>query len=144
MPYLRLYSDKVPVEQKRVVAKELIDITLRTFHLSPEERSRITIQFVPLRQLRESEDLEPATLTPSDLAIEVSGSDLTEEKKKAFAEEVVPMLTQSVPARPLGRLARLLRKKADASRQVAVQFHELQSGAIGDSWLAPGQIRRAA
>ena len=45
MPYLRVYSQAVPIEQKRVIAEKLIEITLRTFHLRAQERNRITIQF---------------------------------------------------------------------------------------------------
>jgi hypothetical protein len=31
MPYLRLYSRDVSIEQKRVIAQKLIEVTLRTF-----------------------------------------------------------------------------------------------------------------
>lgn len=127
MPYLRLYAGDVPVEKKRVIARKLIDITLRTFHLSPEERHRITVQFVPLRQLRESETIAPSGLEPTAVAVEVSDRDLTEEKKRAFAAEVEPMLNNSVPVKSRGRFARLLGLHPDPARQIAFQFRDLQN-----------------
>jgi len=122
MPYLRLYSPDVPVEDKRVVAKELIEITLRTLHLRPKERNQITVQFITLAW----PDAGPS--------LEVFGHDLTELKKRAFVEEVGPALAHLLPMKPKSRIAQLLRIKAHPPRQVAIQFNEL-SPAISDPFV---------
>jgi hypothetical protein len=122
MPYLRIYSRAVPIEQKRIIAEKLIEITLRTFHLRAQERNRITIQFQAIPR-------------GSDFTLEVIGHDLTDEKRKAFAEEASHMLTGLVPLKPRSRIARLLGIKWDAPRQVVLQFDEL-SPAISDPFVA--------
>jgi len=130
MPYLRLYSREVPIDQKRVIARELIQITLRTFHLRPEERNRITIQFVP------------EFARNADATLEVIGHDLTEGKKRAFAEEATGTLTHLMPGKPRGRIASLLRIPARTPRHVAVQFKEL-SPAISDPFVFDSEPRVA-
>ena len=125
MPYLRLFSQDVPIDQKRVIAQKLIEITVRTFHLPAQERNRIAIQFVPLPQLRAVDTLQPAIPPDADFTLEVSAHGLTEGTKKAFAEEAAPMLAHSMPVKPKSRFARLLGIKADTPRQVALQFNEL-------------------
>jgi hypothetical protein len=122
MPYLRIYSRAVPIEQKRIIAEKLIEITLRTFQLRAQERNRITIQFQAIPR-------------GSDFTLEVIGHDLTDEKRKAFAEEASHMLTGLVPVKPRSRIARLLGIEWDAPRQVVLQFDEL-SPAISDPFVA--------
>ena len=128
MPFLRLCSQDIPMHQKRVIAEKLIEITLHTFHLRPEERNRITIQFQAMPQR-------------ADLALEVLGHDLTKEKRKAFAEEASAMLPQLVPLKR-SRIARLLGLKSDTPRQVALQFNEL-SPAISDPFVIDQEWRVA-
>lgn len=134
MPYLRLYSQDVPVEQKRLIAQKLIDITLRAFHLPVEARNRITIQFITLPEVHGIDDLYRTIPRHADFTLEVIGHDLTEGKKKAFTEAAVTVLARLMPAKPRGRVARLLGIKADAPRQVALQFNEL-SPAISDPFV---------
>ncbi len=134
MPYLRLYSPDIPVAQKQVIAQTLIEITLRAFHLRAAERNRITIQFIALPEVHGIDDLYRAIPRHADFTLEVLGHDLTEGKKKAFAEGVAVMLAHLMPAKPKGRIARLLGIKADAPRQIALQFNEL-SPAISDPFV---------
>jgi hypothetical protein len=122
MPYLRIYSPTVPIEQKRIIAEKLIEITLRTFQLRAQERNRITIQFQAIPR-------------GSDFMLEVIGHDLSGEKRKAFAEEACQMLTGLVPVKPRSRIARLLGIQWNAPRQVVLQFDEL-SPAISDPFVA--------
>jgi hypothetical protein len=122
MPYLRIYSRAVPIEQKRILAEKLIEITLRTFQLRAQERNRITIQFQAIPR-------------GSDFTLEVIGHDLTDEKRKAFAEEASHMLTGLVPVKPRSRIARFLGINWEAPRQVVLQFDEL-SPAISDPFVA--------
>lgn len=121
MPYLRVYSQAVPIEQKRVIAEKLIEITLRTFHLRAQERNRITIQFQAIPR-------------GSDFTLEVIGHDLTEERRKAFAEEASAMLTRLVPVKPSSRIARLLGIKWAAPLRIVLEFDEL-SPAISDPFV---------
>jgi phenylpyruvate tautomerase PptA (4-oxalocrotonate tautomerase family) len=122
MPFLRIYSRAVPIEQKRIIAEKLIEITLRTFHLRAQERNRITIQFQTIPR-------------GSDFTLEVIGHDLTHEKRKAFAEEASRILTLLVPVKPRSRIARLLGIKWDAPRRVVMHFDEL-SPAVSDPFVA--------
>jgi len=142
MPYLRLYSPDIPVAQKQVIAQKLIEITLRAFHLRATERNRITIQFITLPEVHGIDDLYRAIPRRADFTLEVLGHDLTERKKKAFAEAAVTTLAHLMPAKPRSRFARLLGMKADAPRQVALQFNEL-SRAISDPFVLDTE-RRAA
>ena len=136
MPYLRVRSQALPIDQKRVMAQKLIEITLHAFHLRAEERSQITIQFL-------SEAPEPdRDRKDADFTLEVIGHGLTEEKKAAFAEETAGMITQLIPAKPRGLIARLLGSKADTQRQIALQFHEL-SPAISDPFVVYPPSRAA-
>jgi hypothetical protein len=134
MPYLRLYSRDVPIDQKRVIAQKLIEITLRTLHLRREERNRITIQFISLPQPWTVEGLKPLIARDADATLEVMAHDLTEGKKKAFAEEARATLAHLVPVKPRGRIASLLGILTRRPRHVALQFNEL-SPAISDPFV---------
>jgi hypothetical protein len=125
MPYLRVYGSDVPLAQKRLIAQKLIEITLRAFQLRAEDRHRISIQFIPLPRFSAVAGLEPVIPHEAGFLLEVNDHDLTEEKKRAFAEEAKPMLTQELATKPGSPLARLLGIKPDISRQVALQFNEL-------------------
>lgn len=130
MPYLRLHSRDLPIEQKRVIGQRLIEITLRTFHLRPQERNRITIQFIPPPQVSGVDGSQLAIPRGADSMLEVIAHHLTNAEKRAFAEAAV-MLAQLLPTKASSRIARLLGIRADPARQIAVQFDEL-SPAISD------------
>jgi hypothetical protein len=136
MPYLRVHSQALPIDQKRVLARKLIEITLHAFHLRAEERSQITIQFVS------QEPEAGSNLKDADVMLEFLGHDLTEEKKAAFTEETSGMITDLMPPKPRSLIARLLGAKADTHRQIALQFHEL-SAATSEPFVAY-PLRRAA
>jgi hypothetical protein len=131
MPYLRVYSRDLPIEQKRVIAQKLIEITLRTFRLRADERYQTSIQFITLPEMHGFDRFQASKHRDADFTLEVLSHDLTEEKKRAFAEEAPSVIEHSVPAKKSGRIARLLGIKPDTSKQVALQFHEL-SPAISD------------
>jgi hypothetical protein len=128
MPYLRVRSQALPIDQKRVMAQKLIEITLHAFHLRAEERNQITIQFIS-QAPADGNDLKDA-----DFTLEVIGHDLTEEKKAAFTEETTGMISHLMPHKPRGLIARLLRAKADTHGQISLQFQEL-SPAISDPFV---------
>jgi hypothetical protein len=133
MPYLRLYSPDVPLKQKRLVAQKLIEITLRAFNLRAEDRHRMNIQFISLPPLSGVVGLEPMIPYDTDFFLEVNDHDLTEEKKRAFAEEVTSILPWALAAKPPSRFARLLRIKANVSHQVGLHFNELNPDEL-TSW----------
>jgi hypothetical protein len=133
MPYLRLYSPDVPLAQKRLIAQRLIQITLSAFRLRAEDRHRISVQFVSVPSLLGVAGLQPVIPPDADFLLEVNDQGLTEEKKRAFAEDVMPMLTQELAAKARTRSAQLLDIKADISRQVALQFNELNPDEL-TSW----------
>jgi hypothetical protein len=128
VPYLRLYSRDVKIEQKRVIGQKLIEITLHTFHLRREERNRITIQFVPPPQVSGLDASQQAVPRGADFMLEVIAHHLTDVEKRAFAEEAAVMLAQLLPPKARSRIARLLRIKADLAPQIALQFDELSPG----------------
>ena len=131
MPYIRLYSPDVPLEQKREIARKLIDITLHSFRLPLDERDRITIQFLPQRPLGPHLPGSRRCELRNDLTLEISDHDLTEEKRKRFVEAAAPMLTNSLPRQPQGRIARLLGREPDPVFQVAFQFRDVNSQGEG-------------
>ncbi len=138
MPYLRLYSRDVPIEQKRVIAQKLIEITLRTFHMRAEERNRITIQFIPQAKSRMVARLLPLIPRDADATLEILAHNLTEGKKRALVEDATAMLAHLVPENPESRIASLLRLKAHRSRKIALRYIEL-SPAISDPFVATDQ-----
>jgi hypothetical protein len=141
VPYLRLYSPGLLIEQKRALTQKLIEITLRTFHLRPEDRHSITVQFIEPPEA--SEIGGPQSLFPrvTNFVLEVIAHHLTDAKKRAFREEAVSLLPPLLPTKA-GRIARLLGIKPDPRRQVALQFAEL-SPAISDPFSEEPE-RRAA
>jgi hypothetical protein len=135
MPYLRLYTRKLPIEQKRVIARNLIEITLRTLKLRPEQRYQTTVQFITVPRMGCSSGL-PASICEAEFTLEVLGRGLTEPKERAFAEEATAMLEQLKQANPWSRFARLLRR--EAAHQVAFQFSEL-SPAVSEPFVVGSQ-----
>ena len=142
MPYLRLYSRDVAIEQKRLIAQKLIEITLRTLHLRPEERYQITIQFIAAPQRSGVDGSQAAIPHGANLLLEVMAHHLTEANKRAFADEAAAMLDQFLPTKASRRIARALGIKANPVRQIALQFDEL-SPAISDPFVADPE-RQAA
>ena len=141
MPYLRIYSPDMPIEQKRVIAQKLIEITQRAFQLLPEERHRITVQFIPPPRESDIDGFPPAVPRGNDFVLEVMAHHLTEAKKRAFGAEAATMLAPLLPTKARSRIARLLGIKLDPP-QVALQFDDL-SPAISDPFVADPE-RRAA
>jgi hypothetical protein len=137
MPYLTLYARDLPIEQKRVIAQRLIEITLRTFKLRANQRYQTSIQFIT-RQISGVDGLRVAIPRGADFTLEVIGHNLTEEKKKAFAEEAAAMLTPMAPVRLGIRIARLFGIKANSPQQIALQFKEL-SPAISEPFVVDPQ-----
>ncbi|MFZ1135681.1 MAG: hypothetical protein WAN69_12075 [Candidatus Korobacteraceae bacterium] len=141
MPYLRVYAREIPIEQKRVIAQKLIEITLRTFRLRANQRYQTSIQFIT-RQSSGVDSLPAAIQRGADFTLEVIGHNLTDEKQRAFAEEAAAMLTPLAPVRPGTRIARLLGLRPNSSRQITLQFNEL-SPAISDPFVVHSQERAA-
>jgi hypothetical protein len=141
MPYLWVYARELPIEQRRVIAQQLIEITLRTFKLHANQRYQTSVEFIT-RQGSGVDRLRSAIPRDADFTLEVIGHNLTEEQKRASAEEAAAMLTPVAPVRPGTRIARLLGLKVNSSRQVALQFNEL-SPAISDPFVVDSQERAA-
>jgi len=134
MPYLRLYARDLPIEQKRVIAQKLIEIMLRTLKLRANQRYQTSIQFIT----RQGSGLRAAIPRGVDFALEVIGHNLTEEKKRAFAEEAAAMLTPMAPIRLGSRIGRMLGIKANSHRQICLQFNELNP-AVSDPFIVDSQ-----
>ena len=137
MPYLRLYTRELPIEQKRAIAQELIEITLRTFKLRADQRYQTSIQFVTQPQVS---GVSPEVEIPrgTDFILEVSGHNLTEERKRAFTREAATILRHVAPVTLWSRIAHVLRTRANSSRQIALQFNEL-SPATSDPFIVHSQ-----
>jgi phenylpyruvate tautomerase PptA (4-oxalocrotonate tautomerase family) len=142
MPYLRLYARDLPMQQKRVIAQGLIDITLRTFKLRASQRYQTSVQFITISPGSEVGDEQAEIPRGADFTLEVIGHNLTEEKKRAFAEEVAALLTPMAPIRLGPRIVRLLGIRANTHRQIALQFNEL-SPAVSDPFVADSQPHAA-
>lgn len=127
MPYLRLYCPEIPIAQKRAIARNLIDITLRTFQLRPEDSGHMIVQFKELSQANNAADSQCVS-QKDDCILDVNADGLTEEKKRAFAKEVTPMLARSLHREPESRLARFLGFEAESTRQITIQFNDLGPG----------------
>ena len=87
MPYLRLYARDLPIQEKRVLAQKLIEITLRTFKLRAHQRYQTSVQFITTSHASEVDGLQGTIPRGADFTLEVIGHNLTEEKKRAFSEE---------------------------------------------------------
>jgi hypothetical protein len=139
MPYLRYYhSQDVPIEQKRVIAQKLIDITIHAFRLRTEERSRITIQFIKKPKECDAEGWQLAIPRDTDCTLEVMAHDLTEGKKNAFTAEAGAMLAHSIPVKQRSLISRVLRLASGPPARVALQFSELNS-AVSDPFVASSE-----
>ena len=147
MPFLRLYSRDVPLDEKRSIAQKLISITIDAFHLTPVDRDLICIQFVPRhRSPAAASVLHDEPQQPSEMVLEVLDDDLTVEKITAFVQAATPVLSRSSAASRLSHFARLLGIRLVPSRQVAFQFSEMRSPdrKSGYKSFAPVLERKAA
>jgi hypothetical protein len=145
MPYLRIFSPDVPLAQKRLIGQKLIEITSRAFQLRAEDRHRINIQFILVPRIASVNGFGPAIPRDADFFLEVNHNGLTEEKKRAFAEEVKPMLSQVLGAKRGTWFTRLLGVGPGISRQVALLFNEFNPHKLTSASVTfPGVERRAA
>jgi hypothetical protein len=133
MPYIRFYSQELPIEQRGLVAQKLIEITLRAFRLRANDRYQTSVQFITLPRVL---GVVGRLATPhnADFTLEVLGHRLSEEKKKAFAKEARAMLGHFPSAGLWERIASVFGIKVHKPKQVALQFHEL-SPAISDPYV---------
>jgi len=143
MPFLRLYSREVSLAEKRWLAEKLISITLGALQLPPEERSNISVQFVP-RELAPADSDSPFSADEPAAVLEVSHSDLTVHNVRALVEAATPLLGQSAVVPRPGRIAKMLGFEPDPARQVGFQFNELRSPAEDAEDFAYWESRKAA
>lgn len=145
MPYIRLYSKEISLGEKRLLAEQLISIALNAFQLSPKERYKISVQFVP-------RSLSPAAIdslfrTEAAAAVlEVCDPNLTVHHVTSFVEAATPVLGESTVVRRTHRMARMLGLTPNPSRQIAFQFNETRSASeesSGDGYTHVS-IRKAA
>lgn len=141
MPYLRVYSRGLPIEKKRVIAQRLMEITLRTFQLPPEQRNRTTVQFVSESP---ADGLDGHTVIPedADFKLEVLIHHPTESGKRAFGQEAASTFADLAGPTPWERIGSLFGLNAAATPRVVLQFNEL-SPAVSDPFVVD-QDRMAA
>lgn len=130
MPYIRLHLPDASIEQKRVIALELIDITMRAFRLRSSDRYRISIEFLS----HSRGHVWPLTRRNPNFLVEVLGHNLTEAQKRAFSREATVLLARSSPPKSENRIARLFGIKLDAPPRIDFQFGEL-SQAISEPFV---------
>ena len=137
MPYIRVYLPKVSIDQKRSIARKLIEITLRTFHLRPQDRYSISVEFISMIRARR---LGLSSTDSTDLMLEVMGHELTEGTKRSFAKEAGGMLNQFLYSKSKSPFARLLGIKPEPPPKIAFQFAELNP-AISEPYVVhPGSL----
>jgi hypothetical protein len=130
MPYLRLHLPEVSIEQKRVIAHELIDITLRSFRLRRADRYQISIEFVS----QPHSHAWPSSRRGANFTMEVLGHNLTEAQKRTFSEAATAMLEHVLPQKAQRRIARLFGIHVEPLRKVDFHFGEL-SPAISEPFV---------
>ena len=125
MPHLRIFSPYVPPAQKRLIVENLVEIASRAFQFGTEDHHRINIQFILLPRIGSVPGFGPAIPHDADFFVEVNHCGLTEEKKRAFAEEITPVLMQVLGAKRGTWFTRLLGIRPSVPRQVALLFNEV-------------------
>jgi hypothetical protein len=106
---------EISIAQKRHVAQKLIELTLRTSRRRRYwDRDQITIQFLHQAHPRQR----------GECRVEVHGHNLSSVNRRAFAEEVAPLLIRSLHLNVKNRLAWLMGVGAEKPR-VDVRFLEL-------------------
>jgi hypothetical protein len=112
------------MQQKRILAQNLIQITLHAFRLRAEDRYRVSVEFVSSSRLRLVNPSRPLTSSNTDCTLEVMGHDMSEEIKRAFTQQARALLARLLPPKE-DLFLRALRIKPDSSLQIAIQFGEL-------------------
>ena len=125
MPHLRIFSQYVPPAQKRLIVENLVEIASRAFQLGTEDHHRRNTQFILLPRVGSVTGFGPPIPLNADFFVEVNHRGLTEEKKRAFAEEITPVLMQVLGAKRETWFTRLLGIRPSIPRQVAVLFNEV-------------------
>jgi phenylpyruvate tautomerase PptA (4-oxalocrotonate tautomerase family) len=101
MPYLRFFSPDLPVETKRLLARELTEGVVRALHLPADAVGQTTVYFMPFR----AEDIANGGLLISDggqadYHLEVIDRSITREKKAALNRELTPRLAHALQIGP--------------------------------------------
>jgi phenylpyruvate tautomerase PptA (4-oxalocrotonate tautomerase family) len=125
MPYLRLYCPELPVKQKKLIARELTNATMRSLKLAKDYRNRCMVRFIPI----ELEDMaiDGKLLSESgepDYHLEVSYRSLRDQQKQAFVQEVTPLLAKLLNLKQQSWLARLLRITDPPLFRISILFRE--------------------
>src|SRR5262249_32678276 len=103
----------------------LVEITSRAFQLGAEDRHPINIQFIVLPRIGSVTGFGPAIPHDPDFFLEANHRGLTEEKKRAFADELKPMLTQGLGAKRGTCFSGLLGMSRGMSSQVPLLSNEV-------------------
>src|SRR5438270_11673952 len=125
MPYLRLYCPVLPVKQKKLIAKELTNATMRSFKLTKDYRNRCMVQFVTIEL--ENVAIDGKLLSENgepDDHLEVSYRTLGDEQKQAFAQEATALLAKLLNFKQQSWLARLLRIIDPPLFRISILFRE--------------------
>ena len=125
MPYIRVYLPKASVDDRRFIARKLIDVTLRTFHLRADERHRISVEFVSSSPARWADYLVHEAEDREDFMVEVMAHELSEERERAFSNAAAAVLDEFLTFRWQSRIARLLGINMHAHPKIAFRFGEL-------------------
>lgn len=93
MPGLRFYSPELPVEEKRIIAKELTEAVVRSLNLHEEGRYWTLVHFMPFKL----EDFAIGGTLVADSQnpcyyLEITERDLTPEKKETLVRELTRVL----------------------------------------------------
>jgi hypothetical protein len=141
MPYLRVYSRGLEIDKKRVIAQRLMEITLRTFHLPPEQRNRMNVQFVSESQTDRDSGLAVIP-DDADYKLEVLIHHPTESGKRAFCQEAATTFAELEHPTAWQRITSMLGLRSASEPRVVLQFDEL-SPAVSDPFIVQ-QERMAA
>jgi phenylpyruvate tautomerase PptA (4-oxalocrotonate tautomerase family) len=146
MPYLRLYCPELPMKQKKLIAKELTNATLRSFKVTKDYRNNCMLQFVPIQP--EDVAVNGKLLSDNgepDYHLEVSHRALTEGQKQAFAQEVTALLAKLLNLKQQSWLARLLRITDPPLFRISILFreHSDENFAVGGRLLSEWAPREA-
>lgn len=144
MPYLRLYCPPLPVRQKKLIAKELTNATMRSFKVTKDYRNRCMVQFIPFEM--DDVAIDGKLLSESgepDYHLEVSYRSVTNEQKQAFAQEVTASLAKLLNLKRQSWLARLLRITDPPLFRISILFNEHADAdfAIGGRLLSDAKQR---
>lgn len=132
MPYLRLISPDLPLEQKRNIAHELTRHALEALRLNADERENVSVTFLPYHlsnYARGGQLLADGDLP--DYTLEVAAPGLTREDK----EHLVANLTE--------HLRRLLYLEESDMFRITILFFDLDRANIARGGHFLDQLRAA-